>query len=548
MNKPKVIFNNVYKEYSLAKSNKDKLVEFFFNRQSKKSFFAVKNVNFEVYPGETIGVIGINGSGKSTLSNLLSEVIPPSAGQIDIDGEPSLIAISVGLNSQLSGLENIQLKCMMHGMSLEEIEKLKPKIKAFADIGDFIEQPVKNYSSGMRSRLGFAISVHTNPDILVVDEALSVGDQTFYEKCMKKIDEFKQQGKTIFFVSHSTAQMRKVSDRVIWMHYGEIKEFGEKNKVLNNYKEFIVWFNQLTEKEKTKYKEIMFDNQRSTIEDQRNLQTTKRQIFNEERKERTTFLVQLIPLIVLTLFLMILMITGTSLSQFLKLDTKKTQEIISDDRINDHQVEVNDEDNSLTTKIDKKGYVAVENAIGFTVEEMTEGEKYLPIFTAVTIIEQINDNKYKIKLPDGDLYIDINSISIMNDDNGIYEELTITDFLPFLPESFGNSYLYYLDFLNKSISYLNENLIWYEEIKGSENVRSFKVEGKDIMYYSEDNETIKSIEIPIVTELSAHLFHDINKYGLVSNDEDYFFIKTANYEYVINSADKTITISRNGSI
>lgn len=249
-----VKFENVSKRYTLYNKQSDKLKEIFFSKAGGKQFYALRNVSFEVPPGEVVGIIGINGSGKSTMSNLLADVMPPTHGKIELHGKTALIAISSGLNGNLTGLENIELKGLMLGMTKQEIIDLTPAIIEFADIGDFINQPVKTYSSGMKSRLGFAISINVDPDILVIDEALSVGDQTFTDKCLAKMNEFKDRGKTIFFISHSVSQVRQFCTLGLWLEFGEVREYGPVDEVVREYNKFLKWFRNLSKEQQDSFK------------------------------------------------------------------------------------------------------------------------------------------------------------------------------------------------------------------------------------------------------------------------------------------------------
>ena len=249
-----VAANHVTKRFDLAERQSDKVKAVFkFWGKGIPNFWAVKGVSFEAHAGETIGVIGTNGSGKSTLLEMVAGLTQPTSGQMTINGSTSIIAIGAGMRPKLTGRANIRLKALMQGMTEKEIEAKMDDIIEFSELGDFIDQPVKSYSSGMKSKLGFAISVYSDADIVIIDEALSVGDPTFTQKSMERTKRFKEEGKTIFFVSHSAAQMRQMADRVIWMHYGDIRMDGPIDEVMPEYELFLKRFNRFSENERLAY-------------------------------------------------------------------------------------------------------------------------------------------------------------------------------------------------------------------------------------------------------------------------------------------------------
>lgn len=260
-----VVAENISKCYKMYSGPKDKLLDLLSIKSTGKEFYALKNLSFKVEKGDVVGLLGLNGSGKSTLSNILGGVSMPTNGEIQINGEASLIAIGLGLNNFLTGIENIEVKALMMGYKKDEIEAIKQDIIEFAEIGDFINQPIRTYSSGMRSRLGFAISVNMDPDVLVIDEALSVGDPTFTQKCLDKMNEFKARGKTIFFVSHSASQVSKFCNKALWLEYGVLREYGTIEEILPKYQAYIQNINSMTAKEKKEYKKKVLMGQEHSL-------------------------------------------------------------------------------------------------------------------------------------------------------------------------------------------------------------------------------------------------------------------------------------------
>ena len=271
MNKNTAIkVQNLTKTYKLYDKPIDRLKESLHPLKKKyhKEFYALNNVSFEIKKGETVGIIGKNGSGKSTLLKIITGVLTPTAGRVAIHGKISaILELGAGFNPEMTGLENIYLNTSINGMNKAQTDKKIDEIVAFAELGEFIHQPIKTYSSGMKARLAFAVSINVEPDILIVDEALSVGDSAFQRKCFAKMEEIRAKGATILFVSHSEGSIVSLCNRAIWISNGNqiidgtpklvtglyMKHINEnkidKNKIEKEY-EALVNSKDETEKEK----------------------------------------------------------------------------------------------------------------------------------------------------------------------------------------------------------------------------------------------------------------------------------------------------------
>ena len=232
---------NLIKEYKMYPTKKDRLVETIFpNIKRHSTFKAMDNLNLEVKKGEILGILGKNGAGKSTLLKMVTGVVVPTSGEINVNGKiSSLLELGTAFNMELTGLENIYQHGQVMGLSKEEIEATKQDIIDFADIGDHLYQPVKTYSSGMFARLAFACAINVDPEILIVDEVLSVGDMAFQLKCFKKFQQFKEKGKTILFVTHSIADVLKNCTRTIILQNGKKTFDGGVKEGVELYKKII---------------------------------------------------------------------------------------------------------------------------------------------------------------------------------------------------------------------------------------------------------------------------------------------------------------------
>jgi ABC-type polysaccharide/polyol phosphate transport system ATPase subunit len=233
-----VEFQAVSKSYAIYDAPGDRLRELLtFNRWKRhKDFWALHDVSFPVKRGETFCIVGENGSGKSTLLQIVAGILQPSAGTVQVNGRVSaLLELGAGFNPEFSGRDNVYLNGSILGLTTRQIDERYRDIENFAEIGDFINQPVKTYSSGMVVRLAFAVAINVDPEILLVDEALAVGDIYFRQRCMRKVHELRARGITILFVSHAVSDVKAIGDTVLWLDHGRVMEIGEPDRVVARY-------------------------------------------------------------------------------------------------------------------------------------------------------------------------------------------------------------------------------------------------------------------------------------------------------------------------
>ena len=238
----RIIVEHVYKSFNIYmdKANSLKEKRLFWNRNKKEKREVLKDINLTIKNGEAVGLIGVNGSGKSTLLKLMTKIIYPNQGKITTNGKlTSLLELGAGFHPDFSGRENIYFNASIFGLTRKKIDERIDKIIEFSELGSYIDNPVRTYSSGMYMRLAFAVAINVDADILLVDEVLAVGDQHFQDKCIAKMKELKEEGKTMVFVTHSLSTVKDFCNRAIWLSNGEIKMDGEPDTVIDKYLEEI---------------------------------------------------------------------------------------------------------------------------------------------------------------------------------------------------------------------------------------------------------------------------------------------------------------------
>ena len=235
----RIIVENISKHFKIYRRPQDRLAEIIFRKQKHELFRVLKDISFALEDGESLGIVGINGAGKSTLLKILAGTLQASSGQFEMSGQvAALLELGAGFHPEFSGRENIHLNASLLGVSERNIVGLENDIIEFSELRDFIDRPVKTYSSGMYVRLAFSIATMVRPDILIIDEALSVGDLTFQKKCVQRMNDFKVKSKSLVFCSHSMFHVQELCEKAIWLHEGQIREFGDSEKIVGHYEDF----------------------------------------------------------------------------------------------------------------------------------------------------------------------------------------------------------------------------------------------------------------------------------------------------------------------
>lgn len=274
---------NLTKAYKIYSSPLRRVFDSIFHTKSYNEFVALDDITVDIPKGEVIGILGKNGSGKSTLLKIITGVAKQTSGEVVTEGKISaMLELTSGFDPELTGIENIYLKALSMGISKADITKRLDDIKKFADIGDYINRPVRTYSSGMKSRLGFAVSVNVDPDILVVDEVLAVGDDIFRLKCIEKMKQFRREGKTILFVSHSLFTVKAFCTKGLWINEGKMMDYGDLGPVVLKYEDYL-------KKEKAKLAEQTPNEENLPQEKKDILQVSKFAMLNSSGEKTTEF-------------------------------------------------------------------------------------------------------------------------------------------------------------------------------------------------------------------------------------------------------------------
>ncbi|EUJ37964.1 teichoic acids export ABC transporter ATP-binding subunit TagH [Brochothrix thermosphacta] len=528
----KVSVKDVSKQYDLYKNKSDRIKAIFNKNKKPQEFWALRHVSFDVHEGETVGLIGVNGSGKSTVSSIIAGIAPLTKGELKVNGEVSMIAIGAGLKGPLTGLENIRMKCLMLGYSMKKINELMPEIIEFSDLGDFIHQPVKSYSSGMKSRLGFAIAVHIDPDVLVIDEALSVGDKTFYQKCVDKIMEFKAQGKTIFFVSHSLAQVKKLCDRIIWMHYGELKMDGPSAEVAKAYDEYVKWFNGLTAAEKKKYQQDCKNKQKQPylpLEVIKSGDTDSRSVRNQSKYAKIDKKGSVLTPFILIGLMIVMLVTGFSIA------TNQSVAALIIPSLKNETQENQAEKKMVWENVDEKARFNKSNVPLYSDEKLTKKvDAKVALGEDLKVLRQ-SGSTVEIAIAKDKFYTTKGNYQYRSD-SIVQDSVDTSKLIPLIDNRIADSFEYFTAYLGSNKSKVLDAMNSLDHPKK----KYVSLYEGSLKYHYDDSGQINSMEMASTQPITVKDLNISKSQTLYDEKEQSFFFEGNDYQYYVTK--KTVTI------